>query len=145
MSDCTIVRSDHYGSIRITFISYNSTPQKTCNRKYTWLPFTLLPLSGYPIRGTENWYRIDNQNQSFQYSYQFKVIESLHHYLLYNGSMLPGYCNIAFVYNNLKPLVWTSNLAWGVLTSEMSIFGLYYGTCASYLTIWTFIMWQIIG
>ncbi len=33
----------------------NSITQKTCNRKYTWLPFLLLPPRGYSIRGTENW------------------------------------------------------------------------------------------
>ncbi len=53
-SDYTIVTSCHHGSIRTTFISNNSTTQKTCNRKYTWLPFLLLPPSRYSIRGTEN-------------------------------------------------------------------------------------------
>ncbi len=35
ISDCTIVTSGHHGSIRTTFISNNTTTQKTCNRKYT--------------------------------------------------------------------------------------------------------------
>ncbi len=35
ISDCTIMTSDHHGSIRTTFISNNSITQKTCNRKYT--------------------------------------------------------------------------------------------------------------
>ncbi len=53
MSDCTIGTSGHHGSIRTTFISNNSTiwqsnniTQKTCNRKYTWLPFLLVPPGG---------------------------------------------------------------------------------------------------
>ncbi len=40
--------------IRTTFISHNSITQKTCNRKYTWLPFLILPPSGFSIWGTEN-------------------------------------------------------------------------------------------
>ncbi len=62
MSDCTIVTSDHHGSTRTTFISNNSTiwqnnsiTQKTCNWKYTWLPFLLLFPSVYSIRGTMYW------------------------------------------------------------------------------------------
>ncbi len=50
----------YYCDIRTTFISDNSTiwwnnsiSQKTCNRKYTWLPFLVLPPSGYSIWGTE--------------------------------------------------------------------------------------------
>ncbi len=61
-SDCTIVTLGYHGSIRTTFISNNRTiwqdnsiTQKICNRKYTWLPFSLLPHSGYSIWGTENW------------------------------------------------------------------------------------------
>ncbi len=38
-----IVTSGHHGSIRTTFISNNSITQKTCNRKYTWLPFCCCP------------------------------------------------------------------------------------------------------
>ncbi len=60
-SDCTIVTSDHHSSIRTTFISNNSTiwqnnsiTQKPCNRKYTWLPFLILPPCGHSIWGTEN-------------------------------------------------------------------------------------------
>ncbi len=57
MSGCTIVTSGHHGSIKITSILNNSITQKTYNRKYTWLPFLLLPPSGYSIWGTENcWY-----------------------------------------------------------------------------------------
>ncbi len=48
-SDCTIVTSGHHGSIRTIFISNNSIiwqnnsiTQKTCDRKYTWLPCLLL-------------------------------------------------------------------------------------------------------
>ncbi len=48
MSDCTFVTSGHHGSIRTTFISNNSITQKTCNRKYTWLPFL------FSTWGTEN-------------------------------------------------------------------------------------------
>ncbi len=51
----------HYCDITTTFISDNSTiwqnnniTQKACNRKYTWLPFLLLPPSGYSIWGTEH-------------------------------------------------------------------------------------------
>ncbi len=60
-SDCTIVISGHNGSVRTTFVSNNSIilqnnsiTQNTCNGKYTWLPFLLLPPSGYSIWGTEN-------------------------------------------------------------------------------------------
>ncbi len=42
-SDCTIVTLGHHGRITTIFISNNSITQKTCNRKYTWLPFMLLP------------------------------------------------------------------------------------------------------
>ncbi len=52
----------YYCDIRTTFISDNSTiwwnnsiTQKMCNMKYTWLPFLVLPPSGYSIWGTENW------------------------------------------------------------------------------------------
>ncbi len=44
MSDCTIVTSGHLRSIRTTIISNNITTQKTCNRKYTWIPFCYWPL-----------------------------------------------------------------------------------------------------
>ncbi len=54
MSDCTIETSGHHGSVIstsnliwwTTFISNNSTTQKTCNRKYTWLLFSYCPLVG---------------------------------------------------------------------------------------------------
>ncbi len=41
-----------------TIVQFDKTivlPRKTCNRKYTWLPFLLLPPSGYSIWGTENY------------------------------------------------------------------------------------------
>ncbi len=41
-----IVTSGHHGSIRTIFISNNSITQKTCNRKYTWVPFLLLLVVG---------------------------------------------------------------------------------------------------
>ncbi len=70
MSDCTIVTSGHHGSTRTTFISNNSTiwqnnsiTQKTGNRKYAWLPFLLLPPSGYSILGTENYGWTDRQHE----------------------------------------------------------------------------------
>ncbi len=44
----------HHGNIRTTFISNNSITQKTCNKKYTWLPFLLLSPSGYSNWDTEN-------------------------------------------------------------------------------------------
>ncbi len=34
---------------------HNRSTMATINRKYTWLHFLLLPLSGYSIWGTENW------------------------------------------------------------------------------------------
>ncbi len=67
-----IVISGHHGSIRTTFISNNNITQKTCNKKYTWLPFLLLPPSGCSIWGSENcclyrvfsaeitWFQIDH-------------------------------------------------------------------------------------
>ncbi len=65
MSDCTIVTSGHHGSTRTTFILKNSTiwqhysnTPKTCTRKYTWLPFLLLPPSGYSCWDTENYIKI---------------------------------------------------------------------------------------
>ncbi len=46
-----------------TFISNYSITQKTCNRKYTWLPFLLLPPSGYSIWGTENIFSPNNNSR----------------------------------------------------------------------------------
>ncbi len=61
MSDCTIVTSGHHCTSeqhlyqsKVQFDKTIIITQKTCNRKYTWLHFLLLPPSGYSIWGTEN-------------------------------------------------------------------------------------------
>ncbi len=60
-----------------------SITQKTCNRKYTWLPFMLVPPSEYSIWGTENWR--NNHSKSYTlFSPPFSDISSIHNiYLKY--------------------------------------------------------------
>ncbi len=78
MSDCTIVTTGYHGSIRTTFISNNGITQKTCNMKYTWLPFLLLPPSGYSIWGTENLSKCVVVTNSCRLRYLSKVVMAKH-------------------------------------------------------------------
>ncbi len=47
-------RPDNISIKHSTIWQNNSISQKTCNRKYTWLPVLLLPPGGHSIWGTEN-------------------------------------------------------------------------------------------
>ncbi len=104
MSDCTIVKSGHHGSIRTKYVSNSSITQKTCNSKYIWLPFLILPPSGYSIWCAENYlsfassYWICNERNMFIYThYRWRIAKIVNYDFM---GHLKGVIEI------LKTIVW---------------------------------------
>ncbi len=65
----------------IKLISNNSTTKKTCNRKYTWQPFGLLPHREYSLRGTENWnWMVMSQVDCADVPFVFKGLHAIKHH-----------------------------------------------------------------
>ncbi len=104
----------YYCDIRTTFISdnsliwwNNSITQKTCNRKYTWLPFLVLAHSGYSIWGTENCIcfllilYMANYATHVIHAWSFKhitFVEHLYYMCIYNTYIIPVFLHMLNLY-----------------------------------------------
>ncbi len=76
----------------------------TCNRKYTWLPFLLLPPSGYSIQGSENCDCIVKSTCNVD-----EIIMIIHFWLIYpyarSGGHVDNVFDLVYYKYNIKDIV----------------------------------------